>query len=241
MNKIVCERFFYTLADRNRLDIISLLLAGPKTVTEIHTGLDIKQSLASHHLKLLKDCGFVHAEARGKSKLYHLNRETIVPIFHILEAHATRYCGFACSCKAELWKSMQPAQAMDHETEVVMEKVAILERYSRQPGKVTDRSIKQMAAFFKGDMEQHFQMEERQVFPAARKAMDPELIDTLETEHRILRKKFAQLEALAEAKGQARAEGIKQLSLELVGLFKAHLEKEDGLLLPSLKAAGKQR
>jgi len=85
MNKALCEKFFSVLADRNRIAIIFELLKTDRTVTEIYTSLGMEQSLASHHLKALKECGFVTSKTMGKARIYSVNRETIQPIMEIMQ------------------------------------------------------------------------------------------------------------------------------------------------------------
>ncbi len=61
------------LADETRLSVLALLMECPKHVGEINQVLRIEQSLLSHHLKVLRQEGFVTAERDGKAVLYHLS------------------------------------------------------------------------------------------------------------------------------------------------------------------------
>lgn len=60
------------LAQPVRLKIIDLLQAGPKTVGELSKLCKTKQNLTSEHLKLLRLCGFVSANRKGREIFYSL-------------------------------------------------------------------------------------------------------------------------------------------------------------------------
>ncbi|MCP2728801.1 ArsR/SmtB family transcription factor [Limnofasciculus baicalensis] len=66
-----CVRKLKVLADTTRLAVLQNLMEGPKHVGELNAVLEIEQSLLSHHLKILRDEGFVEATRDGKSVLYH--------------------------------------------------------------------------------------------------------------------------------------------------------------------------
>lgn len=61
------------LADETRLGVVRELFAGPCHVHELMALLDIDQSLLSHHLRTLRDCGLVESERDGKAVLYRLS------------------------------------------------------------------------------------------------------------------------------------------------------------------------
>jgi DNA-binding transcriptional ArsR family regulator len=63
------------LADTSRLSIIKLLMDGPQHVYEINRVLDLEQSLLSHHLRVLREAGFVQSMRDGKAMLYSLTPE----------------------------------------------------------------------------------------------------------------------------------------------------------------------
>ncbi|MGO8870164.1 MAG: ArsR/SmtB family transcription factor [Acidimicrobiales bacterium] len=58
------------LADENRLAILLLLAQRPRTVVELAVELGIGQTLASHHLKALRDSAIVVATPEGRSNRY---------------------------------------------------------------------------------------------------------------------------------------------------------------------------
>jgi ArsR family transcriptional regulator len=73
-----CVQKLKILADETRLSILALLMECPKHVGEINQVIQIEQSLLSHHLKILRQEGFVTAVRDGKAVLYHL-ADTIRP------------------------------------------------------------------------------------------------------------------------------------------------------------------
>lgn len=67
-----CADKLKTLADSTRLAVLELLMSGPKHVGEMNAVLGLEQSLLSHHLKVLRDKGFVIARRDGKAVQYYL-------------------------------------------------------------------------------------------------------------------------------------------------------------------------
>ncbi|MGB7416856.1 MAG: metalloregulator ArsR/SmtB family transcription factor [Thermosynechococcaceae cyanobacterium] len=74
-NSQSCASKLKTIADPNRLSIIKLLMNGPQHVNELNTVLELEQSLLSHHLKVLREAGFVQSKRDGKAVLYALTPE----------------------------------------------------------------------------------------------------------------------------------------------------------------------
>ena len=62
--------FLKALADENRLAILLLIAERPRTVVELTEELGIGQTLASHHLKALRDCEIVTSTPVGRSNRY---------------------------------------------------------------------------------------------------------------------------------------------------------------------------
>jgi ArsR family transcriptional regulator len=67
-----CVRKLKVLADTTRLAVLEILMEGPKHVGELNAVLGVEQSLLSHHLKVLRQEGFVKAARDGKAVLYTL-------------------------------------------------------------------------------------------------------------------------------------------------------------------------
>lgn len=72
LTKGSCVQKLKILADETRLSVLALLMECPKHVGELNQVLQIEQSLLSHHLKVLRQEGFVTAVRDGKAVLYHL-------------------------------------------------------------------------------------------------------------------------------------------------------------------------
>lgn len=87
-----CYVFFSTLSNPTRLAILELLREGSKNVTEISAALNQEQSKISHSLSPLIRCGFVSVERRWKERVFAINKETMEPIFKVVENHAQKYC-----------------------------------------------------------------------------------------------------------------------------------------------------
>jgi ArsR family transcriptional regulator len=64
---------FGLLSDATRLGILKMLTTGPKNVTALCEGLDLKQPTISHHLGLLRMGRLVIGTRKGKSVVYVCN------------------------------------------------------------------------------------------------------------------------------------------------------------------------
>ena len=67
-----CVRKLKVLADTTRLAVLQSLMEEPKQVGELNAAIGWEQSLRSHHLKVLRQEGFVEAMRDGKAVLYSL-------------------------------------------------------------------------------------------------------------------------------------------------------------------------
>ena len=79
--------FFSKLSNPLRIDIISSLEKGEKSVGEISNELCVEQSKLSHALKELKECNIVNVKQKGKKRIYSLSR-TIIPILKLIKCHS---------------------------------------------------------------------------------------------------------------------------------------------------------
>lgn len=68
------------IANKNRRNILFFLGKKERCVCEFTDGLDLEQSLISHHLKSLKCCGLVKARQEGKNIYYRLTDSEIYSI-----------------------------------------------------------------------------------------------------------------------------------------------------------------
>lgn len=58
------------ISDPNRLRILCLLMRGERCVCEVERELGISQQLASHHLHVLREAGFLDSKRVGTSTYY---------------------------------------------------------------------------------------------------------------------------------------------------------------------------
>jgi len=86
------SRFFGTLANQYRIDIIELLKDGDRNVNQICKKLNYNQTTVSHNLKRLEICGFVKVNQKGKERIYTLNQKTIKPLLNLMHNHMRDYC-----------------------------------------------------------------------------------------------------------------------------------------------------
>lgn len=66
------ERLFKVLGDESRLRILQVLGDGERSVSEILEGTGLPQTLASFHLRVLREAGVLGAERRGPFIYYRL-------------------------------------------------------------------------------------------------------------------------------------------------------------------------
>lgn len=66
---------FVAIADPNRRHLLEELRRGPKTVTELASGLTVSRPAVSQHLKVLLDAGLVSARAEGTKRIYAVSAQ----------------------------------------------------------------------------------------------------------------------------------------------------------------------
>ncbi|WP_309493675.1 metalloregulator ArsR/SmtB family transcription factor [Candidatus Hecatella orcuttiae] len=99
MSKLSYKYFVKALSNDTRLEIVHLLRAKPRCVSEICEELNLEQSRVSHNLKCLLNCGFVEAGRNGRKRVYSLNRNTILPLMEIIDKHIEKYYEHLVKCK----------------------------------------------------------------------------------------------------------------------------------------------
>jgi DNA-binding transcriptional ArsR family regulator len=78
------------LANPHRLMILRLLRSQPRTVMDICTQLDLRQSLVSQHLARLRLDGVVTAMRQGHFVIYSMTNETACRVFDTILGSAPR-------------------------------------------------------------------------------------------------------------------------------------------------------
>ena len=64
---------FMAISDANRRHLLEELRRGPKTVSELATGLPVSRPAVSQHLKVLLDAGLVVASRDGTRRIYAIS------------------------------------------------------------------------------------------------------------------------------------------------------------------------
>ncbi len=86
------KRFFGTLANQQRIDVIEVLRKGKKNVSEMCRILKCNQTTLSHNLSHLELCGFVSCSQKGRTRTYALNNTTIRPLLRLMHKHMSAHC-----------------------------------------------------------------------------------------------------------------------------------------------------
>jgi ArsR family transcriptional regulator, arsenate/arsenite/antimonite-responsive transcriptional repressor len=96
---------FRALGDATRVRILELLARGEQCVCNLTDAIDVPQPLLSHHLKILREAGFIRARKDGRWSYYALNPERLETCVGALEAALATYDESArkgkpgCACR----------------------------------------------------------------------------------------------------------------------------------------------
>jgi ArsR family transcriptional regulator len=96
---------FRALGDPTRMRILDYLAGGERCVCELTGVLDLPQPLLSHHLKTLREAGFLHVRKEGRWMYYRLDPERLEACICALEEALARYDAAAadgkpgCACR----------------------------------------------------------------------------------------------------------------------------------------------
>ncbi|AWR98523.1 ArsR/SmtB family transcription factor [Metallosphaera hakonensis] len=93
------ESFFSALSDGTRLEITLFLRDREATVQEIANSLGKSQSLVSHHLSCLRNCGVVKVEKKGKYSVYSINGDGVRKIIDEAINHVSSHSKSILSCE----------------------------------------------------------------------------------------------------------------------------------------------
>jgi DNA-binding transcriptional ArsR family regulator len=96
-----CYVFFKVLANPTRLAILEALRVKPRSVNEIAESLKQEQSMVSHNLEHLEECGFVFSQRKERQRIYSLNKETVEPLFKLFAYHSQKYCPTRGKCLSQ--------------------------------------------------------------------------------------------------------------------------------------------
>lgn len=96
--QIGLQKGFQALSDPTRLRILGLLEGGTRCVCEIQNDLpEVAPNLLSHHLRVLREAGLVHAVRRGRWIDYSLNAEALEQLRNAIPR--PRAFSTACTCE----------------------------------------------------------------------------------------------------------------------------------------------
>jgi ArsR family transcriptional regulator, lead/cadmium/zinc/bismuth-responsive transcriptional repressor len=98
MKKPSYEKFFTNFSNKTRLRIITSLMEGPLSVSDISAKTGEEQTNISHNLGGLVRCNLLRVKKDGKKRIYSLNKRTVGPIIKLVEQH-TSECGDCSSCR----------------------------------------------------------------------------------------------------------------------------------------------
>jgi uncharacterized protein YndB with AHSA1/START domain/DNA-binding MarR family transcriptional regulator len=76
------------MGERNRMRIVELLNAAPRSVGEIAGRLELRQPQVSKHLRMLERAGLVKMHPLGQRRIYALRRERFAELRHWVDALA---------------------------------------------------------------------------------------------------------------------------------------------------------
>lgn len=75
-------KFMKCVCDETRFRILEYLGEDERCVRDIVEHLDKEQTLVSHHLKALRDCGLVLTRREGKNIIYRVSDHMIIEILN---------------------------------------------------------------------------------------------------------------------------------------------------------------
>jgi ArsR family transcriptional regulator len=81
-------QIFDALSDSTRFQILGVLVAGEKSVSDLLEVCHVSQSAISHQLRLLRDRGLVSARRDGQRMFYRLADEHVEELLRIGLQHA---------------------------------------------------------------------------------------------------------------------------------------------------------
>lgn len=80
----------FALSTPSRVRILTVLLAGPRTVSELTAELGMEQSAVSHQLRILREHRLVNAERDGRRRIYELESDELGQLLRAAVEHVER-------------------------------------------------------------------------------------------------------------------------------------------------------
>src|SRR5713226_5146914 len=104
---------FNAIAERQRREILVLLRAGERPVTELAQELGMTQPGASKHLRVLREVGLVRDRKAGKQRLYGLDARELRPV-HEWTGGFERFWNESFDRLDEYVQDLKQARQVDH-------------------------------------------------------------------------------------------------------------------------------
>jgi DNA-binding transcriptional ArsR family regulator len=95
----------FAVADPVRRDILMLLRHGETSAGEIAGCFDISRPAVSRHLRVLRECGLVVDEVRGRERLYRLDTAPLAPLETWLAELHNRWSGPLAALETEVYRT----------------------------------------------------------------------------------------------------------------------------------------
>jgi DNA-binding transcriptional ArsR family regulator len=84
---------FNAVAEPRRRQILDVLAAGERTVTDIVSAVGLAQPQVSKHLRVLREVGLVEVREEGRQRLYRMNGTPLQPIHAWVSRYAAMWEG----------------------------------------------------------------------------------------------------------------------------------------------------
>lgn len=91
-------KLFKGFADQSRLSILSAIVDGPRTVTEIVEATKLSQPNTSTHLACLLGCGLIRKEKRGREVFYEISEKEVFGIIREAQKIIAKHSAELYSC-----------------------------------------------------------------------------------------------------------------------------------------------
>jgi len=96
------QKCFSVLGNELRIKIIGALKEQPMGVSELTAAVNADRTNVSHSLAMLKECGFVEVEKKGRERVYSLSSCIVSDmkvtgnIFELMQYHMEHHCKSRC-------------------------------------------------------------------------------------------------------------------------------------------------
>lgn len=95
----------FAVADPVRREILMSLRDRVMSAGEIASGFDISRPAVSRHLRVLRECGLVVDEVRGRERLYRLDTAPLVPLLSWLTELHNRWTAPLDALTTEVYRT----------------------------------------------------------------------------------------------------------------------------------------